>query len=437
MLLTIEDSDTGARHMSAAAFPGETSAAYPGWRVLLAAVIGLAFSPGPMIFGSLGLFAPHLAQDFGWNRGSIMLSLTFFNVAGVLASPFTGALIDRIGVRRVLFPSLVVLLLGFVAFSAIGGSLPLFYALAFVWGGLTVGTQSISYTKLITGWFLRRRGLAVGIAAAGLGLGYTLVPLIVGRLLAHMDWRHAMLALAGLIIVLPILVNALLSRPNPAVRVVGGTDQTGMSVKQARATPAFRYMAAAIFFASAALTGVVPHISLLALDRGMTTGQAASIAATYGLSTIIGRVIVGALADSFFVPRVAMTFFGLSGIGFVLAAVLGGSGSVGVLMLVALTIGLGFGAESDVIALFITRYFGQRCFGAIYGLLLAVFLVGASVGPALFGYGHDLAGGYGAPMLVGAVVMGLACLMLAQLGAYPTAFTDDPHTAPLAPRTVG
>jgi MFS family permease len=176
---------------------------------------------------------------------------------------------------------------------------------------------------------------------------------------------------------------------------------------------------------------VVPHISLVALDRGMTTGQAASIAAAYGLSTIIGRVLVGALADRFFVPRVAMIFFACSGLGFVLAALFGGSGSVGVLMLVALTIGLGFGAESDVIALFITRYFGQRCFGAIYGLLLAVFLIGASVGPALFGYGRDLSGGYGAPMLAGAVVMSMACLMLSRLGAYPAAFANPAQTAAL------
>jgi hypothetical protein len=60
----------------------ESSPAYPGWRVLLGAVIGLAFSPGPMIFGSFGLFASYLQGDFGWGRGQIMLGLTFFNVGG-------------------------------------------------------------------------------------------------------------------------------------------------------------------------------------------------------------------------------------------------------------------------------------------------------------------------------------------------------------------
>lgn len=396
----------------------EGSASYPGWRVLFASVIGLAFSPGPMIFGSFGLFAPHLATEFGWNRGAIMLSLTAFNVAGVLASPYTGAMLDRHGVRPILFPALLALLLGFVALTMMGGSVPLFYGIAFLWGALTVATQSISYTKLIAGWFVRRRGLAVGIAAAGLGLGYTLVPLIVGALLSRFDWRQAMFALAALVLLLPITVNALFARPNPQARAIGGVALSGMSAREARGTRDFLLMAGGIFLASTALTGVVPHISLLALDRGLSTGQAASIAATYGLSTIFGRVLVGALADRFFVPRVAMAFFAMSAVGFVLAALFGDSGTPAILMLVALTIGLGFGAESDVIALFISRYFGQRYFGAIYGQLLAIFLIGASAGPALFGYGRVLTGGYAIPMLVGVVVMVVACLLLAGLGPY-------------------
>lgn len=396
----------------------ESSLSYPGWRVLFGAVIGLAFSPGPIIFGSLGLFVPHLTSAFGWSLGAIMLSLTFFNVAGVLASPYTGSLLDRFGVRAILFPSLIALLLGFVALAFISGSLLVFYALAFVWGMLTVGTQSISYTKLIVGWFTRWRGLAIGIAAAGLGLGYTLVPLIVGWLLQHMDWREALLCLAVIVLALPLMVNLVLARPNPVIQIPGGAALTGISASEARRTRDFALMALSIFLAAAALTGVVPHISLLALDRGLSTSQAASIAATYGLSTIIGRVLVGALADHFFVPRVAMLFFAMSAVGFVLAALYGGTGSPALLMVVALTIGLGFGAESDVIALFITRYFGQRCFGAIYGLLLATFLIGASIGPALFGYGRQLAGSYSLPMLVGAVVMTVAAALLAGLGPY-------------------
>ncbi|WP_066858828.1 MFS transporter [Sphingobium sp. TCM1] len=403
----------------------ESSLSFPGWRVLLAAVVGLAFSPGPMIFGSLGLFAPHLADSFGWGRGAIMLSLTFFNIAGVLASSFTGQLIDRLGVRTVLFPSLIMLATGFLGLSLTGGSLFAFYGLTFLWGALTVGTQSISYTKLITGWFIQRRGLAVGIAAAGLGLGYTVIPLLVAQLLAVMDWRPALCAMAALLIV-PFLLNLLLSHPNMNAVAKQG-DGDGLSLSEARRTGSFWLMASAILLASMALTGVVPHIALLALDRGLPTAQAAIVASTYGLSTIFGRVLVGALADHFFVPRVAICFFAMSAAGFILAAFVGDTHSVGLLALVALTIGLGFGAESDVIALFISRYFGQRCFGAIYGDLLAIFLIGASAGPALFGFGRDLTGGYQAPMIAGSAAMAMACLLLSRLAPYPVRFVPTMH----------
>ncbi|WP_375194288.1 MFS transporter [Sphingobium sp.] len=395
----------------------ESSLAFPGWRVLLAAVVGLAFSPGPMIFGSLGLFAPHLADSFGWSRGGIMLSLTFFNIAGVLASPYTGQLIDRLGVRAVLFPAMAALALGFLALARVGGSLPMLYALAFVWGALTVGTQSISYTKLITGWFVERRGLAIGIAAAGLGLGYTLVPLIVGQLLTVMPWPAALASMAGLVLI-PVLLNLIFSHPNSAPAAQGFATE-GLSLAETRRTGSYWLMGSAILLASMALTGVVPHIALLALDRGLPPTQAALVASTYGLSTIFGRVLVGALADRFFVPRVAIAFFALSAAGFILATLVGDTRSAAMLTLVALTIGLGFGAESDVIALFISRYFGQRCFGAIYGDLLAIFLIGASAGPPLFGFGRDLTGGYQLPMLAGAAAMVAACLLLSRLSPYP------------------
>lgn len=413
------DVSPGNHCMTALRSPiSEASLAFPGWRVLVGAVIGLAFSPGPLIFGSFGLFAPHMHDAYGWSRGQIMLALTFFNIAGVLASPITGSLIDRLGVRRILFPALIAFLLGFLAIAFAAHSLTALYVIAFLWGGLTVGTQSISYTKLITGWFATHRGLAVGISAAGLGLGYTIVPILVGKLLAATDWHMALAALSLVVIALPMLFNSVLARPNPELVTAGSSALSGMTLQQARATSVFWRIAASILLASTALTGVVPHIALLVIDRGFSASQAAMVASTYGLSTIIGRIIVGWLADRVAVSRVAIGFFALSGIGFVLAGLFAGSGSLSVLMLVALTIGFGFGAESDVIALFITRYFGQRNFGAIYGYLLATFLVGASAGPALFGFGRDGFGGYATPMIMASIVMAAACLILVGLTRY-------------------
>lgn len=388
-----------------------------GWWVLFAAVLGMAFSPGPAIFGSLGLFAPHLNEAFGWGRGEIMLSLTFFNVAGVVVSPAVGWLLDRLGVRRVMLPSILALVAGFLIIAGVVSTLPVFYAVAFVWGALTVGAQSISYAKLVTGWFDKRRGFAIGVVAAGLGLGYSLVPLIVSQLLGQMDWRSAMIALGGVIVAVSFTANLILARPNPldAANGSAANPAAGLTASQARKTREFWLMAGGILLGSTALTGVVPHMSLFALDRGFDASAAAIVASAYGLSTIVGRVLVGSLADRFFVPRVAIIFFGVSAIGFVIAGVFGLEASMPILLLIAVTIGLGFGAESDIIALFIAYYFGRRAFGAIYGYLLAVFLVGASIGPALFGFGRDAGGSYVIPMFAAAATMVGACLLLGLL----------------------
>lgn len=388
---------------------------YPGWRVLVAAVVGLAFSPGPMVFGSFGLLAPHLQQRFGWTLGQIMLTLTLFNLGSVLAAPYTGRLIDRFGVRKILFPSLAAFLCGFVTLAYAVASLGALYLLALVWGASTVGTQSISYTKLLTVWFKHRRGLAVGIAAAGLGLGYSIVPLLVAALLGKLDWRGTLAVLAVLLAVVPTSLNAAFAHARaPALRNPQD-EPPGLSLAQARSTASFWLIAGAIFLASMALTGVVPHLPLLARERGFTVTEAAEVASAFGVSTIVGRVLVGALADRFFLPTVAMCFFGVSALGFLGAALLGSHASLALLSLTALAIGFGFGAESDVIALLISRYFGQRSFGAIYGVLLAAFLIGASAGPPLLGFGHDRLGRYPPLMLVAAGVMVCAVALLAGL----------------------
>ena len=164
-------------------------------------------------------------------------------------------------------------------------------------------------------------------------------------------------------------------------------------------------MASSILLASAALTGVVPHIVLLALDNGFPPARAAVTASVYGLSTIFGRVLVGWFADRFFVPRVAAVFFAMSVLGFALAGLYAAHAGFPMLVFLSLVIGLGFGAESDVIALLIVRYFGLRSFGAIYGWLLSAFLIGASVGPPLFGIGHDHFGNYAVPMMIASAVI--------------------------------
>ena len=368
-----------------------------------------------MIFGSLGLFAPFLQKDFGWGRGQIMLSLTFYGLASVVASPHTGRLVDRIGVRAVLFPSLFLFMGGFVGLAYLVHSLLGLYFLAAIWGVLTVGTMSITYMKLLTVWFERWRGLAVGIASTGPGLGFIIVPVLVTQLLAHTSWHSTLLAMALLILLVPTILNYLFAYPksNPSGAVSAGTS--GLTLQQARRTGNLWYIAGAIFLAATMLAGVFPNLAPSARDHGFSATQASLVAASYGLTTTLGRVLVGYLADRYPIKYVTILFFSISGAGFLWAALIGSHASLLVLMLDAFAIGAGFGAESCVIALLISRYFGQRDFGAIYGVLLAIFMVGAALGPPLFGYSRDLLGSYQPAMLIAALAMAAAMLLLSRL----------------------
>lgn len=392
-----------------------------GWWVLFAASLSLAFSPGPMIFGSIGLFVPHLTGEFGWSRGQIMLGLTLFNLGGFAAAPFTGRLIDRLGARVVILPSLLLLTAGFVAIGYLASSLPIYYAIALAWGLLTVGSQSISYAHLLVGWFPKRRGMAIGIAAAGLGLGFMIMPLIAQALLSQMKWQQAMMSLGVIVLIGPLLLNLVFARPNPGELNIKSRDELdGLTLDETRRTVTFWLIACAIFLMASVLAGVVPHMVIVAGDAGLNPASAAGVAALYGGATLIGRLVVGLLVDRFAVARVTMLFFALSGLGFVLLAVASTGGGDPILLYVAaIAIGAGFGAESDVIAIFISRYFGQRAFGAIYGWMLSAFILGSAVGPAALGFGRDAFGDYRGLMLSAACVTCIAVVLISRLEKEP------------------
>jgi MFS family permease len=127
------------------------------------------------------------------------------------------------------------------------------------------------------------------------------------------------------------------------------------------------------------------------LDRGMDSTNAALAASTVGITIIISRIGIGFLLDKFFAPRVGMVCFILSAIGMALLAL----GAVGpTAFLAAILIGFSIGAELDLLAYLVTRYFGLNSFGMVYGVLFAAFLGGVSTGPLAFGKLFDFYGSY-------------------------------------------
>jgi len=425
--------------------PGdETSLRYYGWRVVGASTIGMIMSPGPLINGSAGLFAGAYEREFGWSRGDIMLSLTMFNIAALLAAPVVGYLIDRFGARTVLIVS--VILFGFsVAMPSFGvSSLYHLYGIFLVIGFCSMGAQSVSYAKLITTWFDEKRGLAIGIATSGFGIGYAVVPIIVERILQHGTWQTGYLALSGLVFLLPLTAAIFYGHAKKATVETGSGAPTslteiGLSAPAAVRTGTFWILIFIVAVFSCILTGIVPHMIPISTGKGLDTAAAATVAAMFGVSAFLARPLVGYLIDRFFAPYVAMAFFSLAVLGLVLFML--GNGMVAFLIAAAL-VGIGFGTEGDLIAYFVSRYFGLRAFGQIYGYNLSAFIIGAAGGPIILGYAYDAFGGY-TESLIGFVGAGIiAILMLSRLGPYPrfvdtaqdSVETDSSEAAGLAAR---
>jgi MFS family permease len=146
----------------------------------------------------------------------------------------------------------------------------------------------------------------------------------------------------------------------------------------------------------------------------------------YGLATMTGRLTAGFLVDRIFAPYVAAVFFlaPISGFAFVASA-------AGVLpALGAILMGLGLGTEIDLIAFLVSRYFGQKSFGQLYGWLFMMFLLGATVGRFLGGVVYDLAHSY-TPFLIGsAAALVVAVALLIRLGPYAYPVEREPTAEP-------
>jgi MFS family permease len=407
-----------------------------GWWIVVASIFGLIVCNGPFVY-TMSVFMPSLINEFGWGRGDISLSLTFHTLANAAAMPIAGKLVDRFGARRVLLPAILVWGIGVGLISVIPGALWALYAMFFVLGIATSGATPLPYGRMISAWFNQRRGLALGLAMSGTGLGTLIIPILAQRLIDTFDWRMAFAGIGALILVVAVVIVIPIVRDTPeemgsspdnlpADQDFDGEDQTtvpGFSSTAVLKQRQFWLITAAFSIVAMTVLGTAAHLFPLLVDSGIEPTTAAMGVSTMGLALLLSRVWAGYLLDRYFAPYVAIGFI----CGPILGCLLFASGVTGSLAFVAaIGIGLGIGAEIDMIAYFIGRYFGLRSFGVLYGYLFGAFLVGGGIGPPLLGYGYDILGTYAAPLYMCAVAAAVACLLLAILGPYPKSFDEDP-----------
>jgi MFS family permease len=329
----------------------------------------------------------------------------------------TGRLIDRWGARRVIASSVTLLSLA-AASIWFSHSLTMFIILFGIAAFLGSGQTAVPYANVLSAWFDSRRGLALGVAMAGIGLGATLLPQVAQFLIGRGGWREAYVGLAAIAFVAAqsAVVLCIRTPGGDGARAGRAYELPGVSASEAARSRLFWVLAISIFLVVMAIVGTSVHLVPLLTDHGVSKAEATAVLSVMGASQLLGRVAGGYSIDRFHAPNVAMAFFAAPILGFALLAIHSGNGVLP--FLAAVLIGGSLGAEMDLMAFMVSRYFGLRAFGEVFGYLFAVFNLGASLGPIAMGLSFDRTGSY-QPALIGlGLCLAVASLLISRLGAY-------------------
>jgi MFS family permease len=399
-----------------------------GWWIVFACAVALATGVTSLMGFTLGIFMGPFESEFGWTRTEVTFGLTLATIVGLFVAPVAGRLADRFGVRRLALSSLLLQGLGVASLSMLQGDIRLFYLIYAVLPVCGIGASIVVLARAMVVWFDRRRGLALGLMLAGIGVGATINPLISQLLVQSVGWREAYLVLGGIILVIALPLNLLLLRESPADMALArdGDAQATSAVRktfglfpgEAVRTRAFWLLLAISFLSVAPVAGIYVHLVPMLADRGVAPLQAATVQSTIGVSLILGRIVTGWLLDRFHAPRVAVAVLCTALVGYALLLL---PLPLAAVTVAAMLLGFAIGAEGDFLAYLASRYFGERSFSELYGWMAAVSALGGGTGPLFSAAIKDLTGEYTIAIATHAAILGSAIVAILLLGPYPEA----------------
>lgn len=404
-----------------------------GWPVLFASLVGVACGASPVPFNVLPLVMGPVHQEFGWDFAVISAGVTIFGVVASLLAPVYGGFADRLGVRPVALASLFAFGLVFASFYFVPGSVAGWWAFWAMLGIVGIGSTPVTWSRAVSMWFDRNRGLALGIMLLGTSLSALIVPQIAQAAIGTYGWRSAFpaAALLPLLVALPIGLW-LFREPRPEERPPGVADAagnlTGLTLREAAGSYRFWVLLASILVIAFAYGGAHIHIAQIVSLHGFSPQVAASVLGIVAIGILTGRLLVGFLFDRFWAPGIAFPALLLPAVACFL--LMGTESSLTLVMVGGFLLGFAAGAESDVIAYLAARYFGMAHYGKIYGVLYMPFGIGSAISPIIYGMVRDRTGSYDLMLTAAAIMFALGGALLLTLGRYPEARTGAGETQP-------
>ena len=379
----------------------------------LGSVVGLSFGPSVIAILAISPFIPPIEAEFGWSRVQVSLAATIVSYMVVFVSPLQGFLVDRLGPRKVILTSIPLFALSLASLYWLPDSLPIYYTIWVLIPLFSIGLWPLGYLQAVSQWFEKKLGLALGCANAGIGVGSTIVPLIVAALIAGYDWRTAFLGLAAIVffVTWPVTFFTIKELSGEEVQATKGSA-SGTTFRDAIREPVFFMLCAAFLLLGLTATSLVTQQVPLLIEAGWTQTDASFVQALFGFALLFARVFIGFIIDHFFAPRVMQIVSVGGAVSCVLYAMAPDAG-----ILSALLLGFLLGAEFDVLAFLIKRYFGNVAYGRLYGVIFGVFYLGSGLGIVGLAAIRQAFGSYDAGLFMAAGIL-LCCVVL-------TAFFPD------------
>jgi MFS family permease len=391
------------------------------WWSAIGGMLGASTSAGVIAIFVFGVFAKAVGAEYGWSRASISLGLAVFSIANGLGAAFLGWALDRWGVKRATISMILLLGASLASVALLPPYLWLYLTVFGVVGFAAAAATPIPYSLAVSAWFNRSRGLALGVVNSGNGLGGTLMPFFASFLLLHYGWRGGYLGVALVATLVPLFALTVLVRL-PAgfdenrrrARMIAGDNAVPLS-RIMRTSRHFWLLALAIFSISIATMGTLSQLTPMITDRGVSIVLAASIMSAASISSMCSRLGVGFLLDRFFAPYVTAAIFALVALGIWLVS---SSHSATTLVSGAALLGIGLGAEGDVLTYLISRYFSLYSFGKVTGAIWLTVAWGGAAGIYLLNLSFAMTTSYATATYAFIAVVLVGLIAVLNLGPY-------------------
>jgi MFS family permease len=400
---------------------------YGNWITLLMLYV-LFFAAG-MGFYSYQVFIPRFEEAFGWSRFQTVVPAAVWAVVFGVSGFFVGAWIQRFGIRKVLVAGTVVGSVLYAALSAVTQHWHLMVVVALS-GIAAAATTLVPAQTVITLWFNKRRGRAMGFAMMGIGLGGLALPPLVAWLIQQVGWRatYQISALAITVLIVPPVLLFLKNRPADIGEVPDGRaaaaagDETthvptGIPARQAVRTASFWLLFLTYLTQLYVMSAINVNTTAFAEGVGYTVLMAPLFMAFAVGISVPGRFGYGWLTDRIS-PQYLMASAGLllalSTIALDVFVIRLGMISTVPIWLFAVTQGLGIAGSTVVLPILVGRCFGDLEFGKIQGLVMAGFAIGVIFGGPSAAAIYDSTGSY-EPAFIACAVVGVISALLALL----------------------